>query len=198
MGIMGIITGLLGGINSIGKAVSPIANLFAKSPGDRQAEKETHDQQALEAAGMDIQRRMNEGSLDPGEALKALDNLIVIAGRGSTGAIALTVLNNIRTNIQSQANWRQDAAPDKGAGLSSISTDPATQQAWIRRQMRDKMLGFQQGSDNLAGSPMERLYKPAFDPYKEFEKSKQTADQAFTPYKAPDRFGEIRKRLGIE
>ncbi len=203
-----LIGGAAGGVGDI---YSSIAGLFQPSQEGREKIAATKMQQLLEKWSTGIEKQVEQGTMDPAVALTALKNLASLAnsysmsGNDKDKAGMLNVLASINqqmANIQGRYNWElgrnvEEGTIDKTAagGLTANFRDVGTQKDWLTTQLRNKLAGFTAGDKNLAGSPMEKIFKPAFDPYAVFSEKLGTVKQALPDYQEPSSLEQIRKRL---
>lgn len=206
-GVGGAIGAGVGGAIDLGTSIS---SLFRPSVEGMQKIDATKAQQYLEQMSAGIERQVKEGSMSPGVAIKALKNLAMIAsGYGSNAkdqAGMMRVLGSINqqlANIQGDYNWSlgknvQEGTMDKGAagGLTANIQDPNQQTDWIKQQLKNKLAGFSAGDKNLSGSPLEKLFRPAFDVAGQSDTMMTKAKSYMPDYKEPSAFDAIRKRLG--
>lgn len=193
------------GLNSAYNLFQSVAGLFRPNAEGYAKIQATVTQQDIEKRGAYIEQQVNSGAMDPSAGLQAIDQLMSIVGGGSMAnqfdargqSMAMMQLSQIRTNIQQKVNWNLAKPGDKGggAGLAGISTDPGFQQSWVKNAMLNKMAGFERGNQQLAGSPLEGLFKGPFDVQGGLDKAMSQSKQYNPDYKEPSRFDILRKRL---
>jgi len=195
----------MSGIGATYNLVQDVLNLFRPNAEGRAKIQATVTQQDIEKRGAYIEQQVNSGAMDPSAGLQAIETLMnIVGGTGQADqfgvrgqSTALMQLSQIRTNLQQKVNWNLAKVGDKGggAGLAGIGTDPGFQQSWVKNAMLNKMAGFERGNQQLAGSPLEGLFKKPFDVQGNVGTAMNQAKQYNPDYKEPDRFGELRKRL---
>jgi hypothetical protein len=212
----GTFTGIGSMLGSVGTAVggaldigSAIANLFKPNAEGKAKIDATKAQQLLEQWSSGIEKQVSAGTMDAGVAIKALQNLAALAGGyGSTaqdkaGMLrVLTSINQQLANLKGKYNLDlgrnvTDKNLDKNAagGLSSNFSDPNQQQDWMKQQFRNKLMGFSAGDANLAGSPAEKLFKPAFDVSGGFDSMLSKVKNTIPDYTEPFAFSALKKKL---
>lgn len=212
-------------INQAIDIVADLAPLFSTSEEGRQRQRATADQERMIQQALGIQDRVANGTLNPGTALRMLRNLMRIAqvnmgdeNRQAGMAAAMEQINNIMGNVQdayyhtlrTSIPYQQGGTEYRdgvglvrsgevgrggAGGLGDYFLDPQQQVDWIKQQLRNRMMGFTAGQTNLEGSPMEGLFKPAFDPYAASKRALGQAQNAYPSYQEPTGFEAIRRRL---
>lgn len=189
--------------------VPTITGLFKPSVEGQQKIDATKQQQMLEKSVADIQSRVDSGSLSPVTALQMLKNLYAQASayggnvydqRGMQTVLATIngVMGNVREKYINSLGMSPEVynqAKDSGQGLSTIYKDPNQQQDAIKQALRDKMMGMGNADNTLKGTPMEKLFKPAFDVNANLDSTMNKVKGIVPDYKEPTAFNSIRKKL---
>ncbi len=218
-GVLGAVNPVVGGVMAAAQLAGQLASLFQTSPEGKAKITATASQQNLEKAGTTIQNAVTAGTMDPGTALKAMDQLIALAAAQSgnpgipgtpgynpnAGGADTAYLNlvQMRQHVADALNWKANTnlptnpdtgAADKGGALVGVSQNPSVQKDWVKTQLLNKLAGFQSGSAGIAGSPLESLTQK-YDVMSAVPKAQQTIQGIVPNYKVPDALEELRKKL---
>lgn len=205
----GAIGGVFGPVGSaigsgIGGLAQDVAGLFQTSDEGRAKIEATKQQQFIEQTALSVQKMVEQGQMDPATGMQQIRNLISMAnnlfrvGDAATVrgmATAMHTLNNIYGNLTNNYKSRLGYARPT-TSLSQISQDPQMQQDWMRAQMRNKLMGLPAGNQALSGSPLERVFKPAFDPLAAVSEAFEKAKNVLPSFESSPEFDRIRQKLG--
>lgn len=199
----------VGAITSGIDAVGQIANLFRKSPDDKDKETATKAQENIQNVAFNIEKMVGSGQMRPEAAILALNSLEKQAqemagmkgeaggsGRFAAGAqTAQLIINQVRSNIQTNqmnnydafvnAPWRSQAAPGIEAGkivnLNDAGANEDLQKTRIRTGLRNYLIG---ADNSLEGTPLTSGMKPK-SPYDLLPQAQDAASKYFKPVQTP-------------
>jgi hypothetical protein len=197
------IAGILGGGLDV---ASQLSKLFQTSDEGKMKQRAGQAYDNMKASADSIKAGMISGKIPPATAVKMLQNLAKVSatnmGQNPMDTYMRNSMRDVTAYINSimgdaEASYGQSLGgiQDKTGGLSSAYSDPATQQDWMKTQLRNKMMGFEEGNKNLAGSPMESLFNK-FDPYAEFDTAMGKVKSTSPPtWQTPSSMDLLKKKL---